>query len=213
MGFDWASDRGTFKAVNVGEPDGKAKKKRDPTKHIRLLPPGVLFCRRCGDHYEWARPIAVTLLAALAKQYGKDHKKCKADKTKGLCCPFCFEFGHESPQCPRLDYGGNPMKWLQGPDTGISSRALWTHMMGRDPSKTEDGARAPRDPEDFGRSYRLLKAFPEWRGRIKEMSRYPEWTDLVYHWYELEQLYEEALETGKSTNLYLRMCQYRGVEP
>lgn len=48
----------------------------------------------------------------------------------------------------------------------------------------------PKDPDDFGRCYRLLLFIPEWLPRLEEMSaQFPEWTGLVREWEELTHLY------------------------
>lgn len=83
-----------------------------------------------------------------------------------------------------------PMDWILGGDTGVSSKTIFAVMVGR----RMDGALLPNvpfDADDFGRCYRLLKAFPEWRERLPEVAeRHPEWSALVGAWAELEAMYE-----------------------
>lgn len=55
--------------------------------------------------------------------------------------------------------------WLAGDDTGSSSKAIWCHMTGINLRETS----TPADDSDFGRCFRLLALFPEWRPRIAEM--------------------------------------------
>lgn len=105
------------------------------------------------------------------------------------------------------------LAWIVGDDTGISSKAIWSRMMGVAYASRDHGWDTyPHDPSDFGRCYRLLKLVPEWRARIEEMaSASPEWTALVKHWDELTALYEEEVDTtrhrhrGSAPRLYARM--------
>jgi hypothetical protein len=74
-------------------------------------------------------------------------------------------------------------------------------------SKCRDGS-VPADPSDFGRCYRLLKHFPEWRLRLLEVvARYPEWCALVREWDALTELYEEEIKRPDrcAPKLYDRM--------
>lgn len=113
-----------------------------------------------------------------------------------------MQFGHAPKDCKRLKVT-SPMDWLQGPDTGISSKCIWHVMMGTvDPRDTCH----PWDPDDFGRCYRLLEAFPKWRARLHEVSaRFPRWTALVREWDALTQLWEEESPSGRCPKLYRRM--------
>lgn len=98
-----------------------------------------------------------------------------------------------------------PVEWLLGNDTGISSKTICAVMTGsalRDPFNSS----VPHDSDDFGRCYRLLKHFPEWRLRLPEIGFiYPLWQPLVMAWDELTALYELFCdEHGKvSHELYL----------
>lgn len=82
--------------------------------------------------------------------------------------------------------------WWYSNDTGTSSETIWCYMMGHRTYAPMRGwgPRTPSDADDFGRCYRLLKAFPEWRTRLHEMASEPGWRVLVSHWEELEALYE-----------------------
>lgn len=99
-----------------------------------------------------------------------------------------------------------PIEWMMGPDTGISSKTICAVMTGCD--TTGIWCDVPHDPADFGRCYRLLKSFPEWRGFMYQVAeRFKEWGPLVAAWDELTALYEEELPTGKgkAPKLYARM--------
>jgi hypothetical protein len=100
--------------------------------------------------------------------------------------------------------------WRIGGDTGISSEAIWHVMTGVSESKRWWSS-VPHDPEDFGRCYRLLVLFPEWRGRLSEVAeRHPTWIPFVAHWGEMERLYLRDLATGKSDELYELMQRLEG---
>ena len=88
------------------------------------------------------------------------------------------------------------LAWIVSDDTGLSSRAIWAHMMGVTP--TRGGLTFhPLDPDDFGRCYRLLLRVPEWGARIGEMARHgPVWAALAAAWDELTALYEEEVGPG-----------------
>lgn len=98
------------------------------------------------------------------------------------------------------------INWLLSGDSGISSKTICAVMTG---SKMEDpGPDIPYDPSDFGRCYRLLALFPEWRERLGEVAeKFPMWGPMVKAWDELTTLYEEEVlnEDGKAPRLYARM--------
>jgi hypothetical protein len=87
-----------------------------------------------------------------------------------------------------------PQEWLLSGDTGVSSLTIFHVMTGTITTPTRSSLRgidAPRDSDDFGRCYRLLKAFPEWRERLPEIAAMvPKWTPLVERWDELESMFE-----------------------
>lgn len=97
-----------------------------------------------------------------------------------------------------------PIDWLLSGDTGISSECICGVMTN---SKVRDCS-PPQDPGDFGRCYRLLKHFPEWRPRMGEVAvKFPEWTALVREWDALTNLYEleSKNKNGMAPKLYDRM--------
>jgi len=77
------------------------------------------------------------------------------------------------------------IRWLGGDDTGLSSKAILNHMLGvRDADQSY-----PVDPSDLGRCLRMLRLFPEFKGRMVEMARYGlAWESLSKKWQELELL-------------------------
>jgi hypothetical protein len=164
------------------------------TEHVAWRPPSTLLCRHCSQHYEIAMPALVDIVTATMDVFIKHHKSCKLTD-KGLACPFCYEFGHDTDSCPMTKYQGSYQKWLEGPDTGLSSRAIGRKLSGGIPPKPGrnnvalEGWEPPRDADDFGRCHRLLHAIPGWRKRIGEMATVPGWEGLAQHWDELEALY------------------------
>lgn len=100
-----------------------------------------------------------------------------------------------------------PIEWMLSNDTGISSKTICAVMTNSNP-RANFWAGFPHDPADFGRCYRLLKLFPEWRGRLPEVAeRFPEWSKLVIAWDELTDTYENELNNadGRLPILYRRM--------
>lgn len=87
------------------------------------------------------------------------------------------------------------LQWIVSGDTGISSKAIWAQMMGQSVYGGFGGPRHsyPRDPDDFGRCYRVLHQCG-WSGRMGEMAQHgPEWAALVGAWPELTALWVEEI--------------------
>jgi hypothetical protein len=179
---------------------------KSKTDHVRLIPPGTLFCAHCGEHYEIALPAPIDVMAGASEAFAKTHKKCKLGP-QGVACSACFKFGHPREGCDRMNYAGNVQAWFDGPDTGMSSRTLALVL-----TKGYSGGQAsyPYDPDDFGRCYRFLKAFPHLRTDLRKMREVPGWAGLIGAWDELEKLWEEESPTGKAPKLYERMKQLEG---
>lgn len=69
----------------------------------------------------------------------------------------------------------------------------------------------PSDPDDFGRCFRLLQRFPEWRLRLQEVAdRFPEWQPFVDNWIRMEQLY--LRDKPNCVDLYILMQECNGYE-
>lgn len=100
-----------------------------------------------------------------------------------------------------------PIEWLCGNDTGVSSKTILAVMTNSAVTGTF-GADIPYDPSDFGRCYRLLRHFPEWRQRLPEVAeRYPIWGPMVEAWEEMTALWERESPTGKCPELYEMMSK------
>lgn len=132
-----------------------------------------------------------------------------ASATKSMSAiPDSSASGHrwESDIAEALEKSALPpeLKWLRGVDTGASSKTIFFHLCGENYSwqveasagRGFDGmTAAPRDGADFGRCYRLLKRFPEWRARLPELAaKLPDtqWPKLVAKWDELTGIYEKG---------------------
>ena len=152
--------------------------------------PHSLRCLTCGGEYvydESHQGISITMLVAITKVFDKEHRRCRP----GEIARKRFEFT-------------TPDEWLASLDTGISSATIWSVMTGRPSPFQRVGT--PSDPSDFGRCYRLLKAFPLWRRRLPEVAfAWPAWAALIASWDELTALFEEEEPTGTATKLYARL--------
>lgn len=84
------------------------------------------------------------------------------------------------------------MMWVVGHKTGLSSKAIWAHMM--DAGEPLYGWSHPHDPDDLGRCIGLLRTIPGWRARLPEMApRSPEWAALVGRWEEMVSSMEDEV--------------------
>jgi hypothetical protein len=137
-----------------------------------------LRCMHCGDEEELPLPISIRVMAAMCEDFKQVHTRCKPSERGAARMRF-----------------STPDEWLKSWDTGQSSLTIWNVMMGRPTSRPE----VPRDPSDFGRCHRLLKAFPEWRARLAELAQFPIWQPLVDAWPRLEALYEEEVSSGEGS--------------
>lgn len=73
-------------------------------------------------------------------------------------------------------------------DTGTSSKTILAVMTDSTSGRVGD---IPHDNDDFGRCYRLLRVFPQWRSRLPEVARcFPMWGPMVAAWDELSGLWE-----------------------
>lgn len=147
-------------------------------------------CSHCGAGLVLGVPsIQITVAAAMFKAFCKVHAKCKT-KTYAE---------------PPIEY---PHDWARSRDIGVSAGTIYAAMTGEySPCGQYD---IPHDPADFGRCYRLLKHFPDWRAGLYSVSRkWPAWEPFVAHWSELEALYEQELPMGSAPLLYIAIQQLR----
>jgi hypothetical protein len=145
-------------------------------------------CLRCGKDEKMPQPMPAMAFTSWAEYQGALHQGCK--------------------DTGRVDFVATSVGgWIHGHDTGISSKAIWLHMMGMPRERVVFGD-YPLDPSDFGRCYRLLALEPSWRGRIGEMAQYSQaWSALAGAWDELTAMYEAALadEKKQAPVMYGRM--------
>jgi len=141
----------------------------------------IAHCVRCGEGLELGMPQRVKVFLGTLEVFQKAHRLCQAQ-------------GYIEPT-PKT-----PEEWRQGRDVGISSMTIYYVMTGIGAPHRFD---VPHDPEDFGRCFRLLNLFPEWRARLSEIAaRFPAWTALIQDWTQLEEVYRRDLPTGRSKELY-----------
>jgi len=91
-------------------------------------------------------------------------------------------------------------RWIVDGRVGMSSRAIWSHMMGA-PGK---GMSYPHDPDDLNRCLLLLDLIPEWKTRMPEMAQHsPQWAGLVGCWDEIVRCFlgEVGLDWEKGHDL------------
>ncbi len=181
--------------------------KRRSANHVTLGNGGRMQCNHCGMTYTPAYPSPINVLVAATEAFSDLHAKC--EKPKDPLCEVCLQPGHTFDRCVELNVQ-TPADWMNLGDTGTSSIAIWRHMQGMQPEWLW-GPDPPRDPSDFGRCYRLLKKFPEWKDRLEEMRCYRGWTPFVVAWDKLEALYIEEFPTGKAPRLWAEMKRLSGV--
>lgn len=86
-------------------------------------------------------------------------------------------------------------EWLNGSDTGMSSKAIFHYMT----LGVKNGA-APSDSADLGRCVRLLDRFPEWQPRMPEMSCVSDdWAALMSIWADLVRAYRDDVARADKT--------------
>ena len=99
---------------------------------------------------------------------------------------------------------GRVHQWAVSDDTGASSKTIWCALLGVPVTVPS----VPRDPQDFGRCYRLLQLNPPWRRRLPEVAvLYPGWSPFVREWPRLTRMYTRALRRGQKNAraMYLLM--------
>lgn len=81
------------------------------------------------------------------------------------------------------------LKWLGGPGTGSSSKALALTAMGQMPTDAKHSY--PRDGADFGRCLRLIEAAPEAKTGLDKLATDggPYWKALSEGWDDIEAAY------------------------
>jgi len=161
--------------------------------------------------------IDITAIARLAKLHG--FEKLDAGVAQALDASMVLTDDDGSSRMRKRIAEKNAnmdplVQWLYGTDTGLSSRAIFAHMTGHvtaNPASPSGGFAHPLDPDDFGRCFRLLEKFPEWRLRIREMASVSyEWSRLASEWDELERLWKLESLGDRSPMLYAKMQELIG---
>lgn len=176
--------------------------------HVAIGSGGRFQCNHCGAVHDPFKGEAVELwaVAALGEAFTKQHARCPAPKVER--CHFCFSQEHASNEHVNVTTA-TAVDWIDCGDTGLSSTAIWKHMMG-----AASSGDYPYDPDDFGRCFRLLAApwARGWRERMPEMARYGKvWAALATEWPKLEALFVKEAPTGKAPKLYAAMKKARAA--
>jgi hypothetical protein len=86
------------------------------------------------------------------------------------------------------EYANRCINWLLSGDIGASSELIFRKMIG----KNLRSGFAPADYGDFGRCYRLLKLFPEWRDKLYIVGNESiAWGGIIEKWDYLCEEYEK----------------------
>lgn len=164
-----------------------------------LLDGGDFFCRHCGKRESAGFPMAIggkrmKALVLNGEAFAEEHERCVET--------------HESPTRRAFR---DPRVWPTGGDAGISSSTIWHVAMGGAIPWSNWYAGIPHDPDDFGRCYRLLKAFPEMRASLPRVAElFPSWVPFVREWDRLTEMFERESPSGQCPELYALMQQLRG---
>jgi hypothetical protein len=185
------------------------------SSHVILVGKFAL-CRGCGrkhDLWPGGEPREIWEISALATAFANEHEGCRPENPADLRCACCGEAGHQFDDC-NVAHRLTKHSWIDGYDTGLSSTTVWCFMMGVPFERYIEhpwGPKAPSDPSDFGRCYRLLHLAPEWRGRMSEMANVPGWAKVAPAWQELTALFEAELKRkdGTMPKLFARLGELR----
>ena len=113
----------------------------------------------------------------------KGKKKLEAacvDALEDAGCPLGYDTGID----PAQSLEQRAQNWIINGQVGMSSKAIWSQMMGVDDK--EDGFSWPSDPDDLNRCLLLLDLIPEWKPRMGEMARHGKvWAALAKSWDEI----------------------------
>lgn len=161
--------------------------RRSDTSHV-VAGNDCARCLHCGAEQAIAMPCSIDVFVAITQAFLNGHRACKPT-ARGRA---------------RMEYS-SPFDWIQSWDTGASSETIWHFMMHGAALRPS----VPHDSDDFGRCYRLLAAFPEWRARMPEMRDVPGWAKFVDNWNALTVLYEAELAGGVFTQTYARLRDCR----
>lgn len=128
----------------------------------------------------------------IAKNHNFDQMDNGVAQAKNACMVITNKAGSEKlREQVRRELSGLSIEqqWIRGCDTGISSKTIFSVMTGNAIDRTD----IPYDCSDFGRCYRLVEMFPEWKSRLNEVSNiYPKWEPIIKNWDYLSSLYNDG---------------------
>lgn len=141
------------------------------------------------------------------------HGKVSQKKFEGACvkalehagCPLGYDTGIPGSESTVAERAA---AWIANGRVGMSSRAIWSHMMGAKADRME----APSDPDDLNRCLLLLDLIPEWSERIPEMAQHgSRWKALAERWDEITDAFigEVGLDwcNGRSAPITYRLMK------
>ena len=158
-----------------------------------------LFCFNCGGSYQIPYPQPVSMATALMTQFAKDHKDCE---------PTWKEPTNETEGKTELQ---NAEWWAINGEHGTSSTTMFNHL-----SRTlqiralkNEGPTHPSDPDDFSRCYKLLRAVPQWKGKLNNLRTIsPVWEKLVDNWEKLTEMYERNVKEDWKYHKQIKMYEF-----
>jgi hypothetical protein len=102
-----------------------------------------------------------------------------------------------------------PQDWITSGDLGGAAVTIWAVMTGNirengmeiTSDETEYYYGVPKHTGSFYRCYKLLKLFPQWRGRLSEVSgHFPEWKPFVRDWDALTKVVDSSPMSKEDTD-------------
>lgn len=100
------------------------------------------------------------------------------------------------------------MNWFKDGDVGASSKTMANYFS----DMIDFEIYYPHDPGDFGRCYKLLIAFPEWKIRILEISALSkQWKNLAENWDRLTEMYEQNIRENWKNSKQIGMYEFMGT--
>lgn len=150
------------------------------------------YCTRCGEGLPNPPNQRLEIVVAMMEKFAELHVDCKESESQPETKPT------------------SPWAWLDGLDTGVSSCTIFSAIMNyHSPYRSYDH---PHDPDDFGRCYRLLQLFPDWKSKLGLVTkRFPYWAPFVREWDTMTALFEEESKNADrmAPKLYALMQELR----
>ena len=105
----------------------------------------------------------------------------------------------------------NIVRWLAGPNTGLSSEAMAYCYLGIQRAGRYSGTEHPLDPGDLNRCMLLVELVPEIKEKFDDIAKLSwQWAEIIGAWDELRDLLESEVgppqdATGLAHKTYARM--------